>query len=59
MMIAAITAYTPAAQAEILANDPRLSLQDLIDYSSNMDPKTEDLFWIEVRKINPTLCPDW
>jgi hypothetical protein len=45
--------------AEILAIDPTATLQDLIDYSSHMDPKSEDLFWAKVREINPTLCPDW
>jgi hypothetical protein len=48
-----------AAKVQTLLSDPNTTLQDLTDFTSFMDPKTEDLFWIEVRKLQPTLCPDW
>ncbi|SEN89647.1 hypothetical protein [Nonomuraea pusilla] len=50
---------TATTAAKILASDPNATLQGLIDFSSFMDAKSEDLFWKTVREINPTLCPDW
>lgn len=48
-----------ATTAQTLLNTPGITVQDLIDFSSFMDPKTEDLFWAEIRRIHPTLCPEW
>jgi hypothetical protein len=48
---------TAAQMARILT--PGSSLQDLTDFASFMDAKGEDEFFAEVRRINPTLCPDW
>ncbi|MGI5286668.1 hypothetical protein ACQEVF_25470 [Nonomuraea polychroma] len=45
--------------AALLADNPNLTLQDLTDFASHMDAKSEDMFWAKVREINPTLCPDW
>jgi hypothetical protein len=44
--------------AQILLNADA-TLDELTDFASFMDAKQEDLFWAEVRRINPTLCADW
>ena len=48
-----------ATTAQTLLNTPGITLQDLEDFASHMDARNEDLFWIEVRRIHPTLCADW
>jgi len=48
-----------AAKVQTLLSDPNTTLQGLKDFGSFMDAKTEDLFWIEVRKVRPDLCADW
>jgi hypothetical protein len=48
-----------AAAARILTATPGFTLQGLIDFASFMDCKAEDEFWAEVRRLHPTLCPDW
>lgn len=48
-----------AAAARTLTATPGFTLQGLIDFASFMDCKAEDEFWAEVRRLHPTLCPDW
>ncbi|WP_193319020.1 hypothetical protein [Nonomuraea phyllanthi] len=45
--------------AALLADNPNITLQELIDYSAGMDSKSEDQFWAAVRKERPALCPEW
>src|SRR5690606_41372875 len=48
-----------AAAARTLTATPGFTLQGLIDFAAFMDCKAEDEFWAEVRRLHPTLCPDW
>lgn len=45
----------------LLADNPNLTLAELEVKVTNLglNARDEDLFWVAVREINPTLCPDW
>lgn len=52
-----MTAADTASQ--LLANKPNMTVEELAKIADKLDPKSEGLFWMKVREINPTLCADW
>lgn len=48
-----------ATVAALFASNPRITLQELETFASDLDARAEDKFWAEVRKVTPTLCPEW